>query len=153
PTSNDVEGHSEGGLPYGAISGYLARQQPGVIKRYYALPYELCKVKNVEAKYYLTLRHAIEDDIRLIMMPNPSSMVILGEKLAEHAAELIDDVRNGTVNPDYVPEGTPPELTEGVDPNPRRADELESLMRSTGTLIPIEVWPNLQLLSCWKGGT
>src|SRR5262249_4122951 len=77
----------------------------------------------------------------------------LGEKLAEHADELIEDVRKGTVNPDYLPEGTPPELTEGLEPNPRRAEELESLRRSSGTLIPIEVWPNLQLLSCWKGGT
>jgi hypothetical protein len=153
PTSNDVEGHSEGGLPYGAISGYLARQQPGAIKRYYALPYELCKVKDVEAKYYLTLRHALMSDIRLIMMPNPSSMVLLGEKLAQHADELIEDVRNGTIDPKYLPEGSPPELTEGLEPDPRRAAELDSLLRSTGTLLPIEVWPNLQLLSCWKGGT
>ena len=58
PSSNDVEGHSEGGLPYGAISGYLTSTQPGAIKRFYALPYELSKVKDVESKYYLTLRYA-----------------------------------------------------------------------------------------------
>ena len=28
PSSNDVEGHTEGGLPFGAISGYLTRTQP-----------------------------------------------------------------------------------------------------------------------------
>jgi GH3 auxin-responsive promoter len=153
PTSNDVEGHSEGGLPYGAISGYLTKQQPGAIKRFYALPYELCKVKDVEAKYYLTLRHALPADIRLIVMPNPSSMVLLGEKMIEHADELIEDIRKGTINPAYLPEGTPKELTEGLKPDPRRADQLAALVRSTGTLIPIEAWPNLQLLSCWKGGT
>ena len=43
PSSNDVEGHTEGGLPYGAISGYLTQQQPAAIKRFYALPYELCE--------------------------------------------------------------------------------------------------------------
>ncbi len=129
PTSNDVEGHSEGGLPYGAISGYLTKQQPGAIKRFYALPYELCKVKDVEAKYYLTLRHALPADIRLIVMPNPSSMVLLGEKMAVHADELIDDIRNGTVNPAYLPEGAPPELSAGLKPDPRRADELAAHRR------------------------
>ena len=29
PSSNDVEGHSEGGLPYGAISGYLTQHAAG----------------------------------------------------------------------------------------------------------------------------
>ena len=30
-SSCDVEGHTEGGIPYGAISGFLARRQPGIV--------------------------------------------------------------------------------------------------------------------------
>jgi GH3 auxin-responsive promoter len=152
PSSNDVEGHTESGLPYGAISGYLTRTQPAPIKRFYALPYELCKVKNVEAKYYLTLRNALPADIRLIVMPNPSSLTLLAEKLATLAEDLIDDIRTGSVNPAYL-DGVPAALARGFSPQPRRADELRSLLRSTGRLLPREVWPNLRLLSCWKGGT
>lgn len=153
PSSNDVEGHTSAGLPYGAISGYLTKKQPGPIKRFYALPYELAKVKNVEAKYYLTLRNAAPADIRLMVMPNPSSMMLLAEKLNAFADELIEDIRRGTVNPDYLPEGAPKALAGGFEPNARRADELASLRRQSGMLVPREVWPNLRLLSCWKGGT
>ena len=106
PSSNDVEGHSEGGLPYGAISGYLTRTQPKPIRRFYALPYELAKVKQVEAKYYLTLRHAMPSDVRAIMMPNPSSMLMLADKMTVYAEELIHDVRNGHhQSGSIVPEG------------------------------------------------
>jgi hypothetical protein len=153
PSSNDVEGKTEGGLPYGAISGYLTKSQPRPIKRFYALPYELCKVKDVEAKYYLTLRHALPADIRVIVMPNPSSMLLLDEKMTAYAEELIRDIRTGAVNPDYVPEGAPKALTDGLSPEPRRADELQAILRASGRLRPLEAWPNLRLLSCWKGGT
>jgi hypothetical protein len=152
PSSNDVEGETEAGLPYGAISGYLTKTQPKPIKRFYALPYELSKVKNVEAKYYLTLRNAVPEDIRLIVMPNPSSLTLLADKMALLGEELIDDIRSGSVNPAYA-EGVPGSLLEGFEPDSRRAEELASLLRTTGSLVPREVWPNLRLLSCWKGGT
>jgi len=153
PSSNDVEGRTSAGLPYGAISGYITKKQPSLLKRFYALPYELAKVKHVEAKYYLTLRHAAPADIRLLIMPNPSSLLLLAEKLRAYADQLIDDIRHGTVNPDYLPDGVPKVLAAGLEPNARRADELASLLRQTGALVPGEVWPNLRLLSCWKGGT
>jgi hypothetical protein len=152
PSSNDVEGISDGGLPYGAISGYLTKTQPKPIKRFYALPYELCKVKNVEAKYYLMLRNAVPSDIRLIVMPNPSSLTLLAEKMGTLSEELVHDVRNGTVNDAYH-EGVPDVLLKGFSPDPDRADELAAVIKRSGSLTPREIWPNLRLLSCWKGGT
>jgi GH3 auxin-responsive promoter len=152
PSSNDVEGHSEGGLPFGAISGYLTRRQPKPIKKFYALPYELAKVKDVESKYYLMLRHSLPADIRMIMMPNPSSLLMLAEKMNVYVDDLLADIRAGTVNDRYLPKGTPKRLAQ-AEANPRRADELASILRTSGSLTPAEVWPNLRVLSCWKGGT
>ena len=106
-SSSDEEGRSDGGLPFGAISGYLARKQPAAIKRFYALPYELSKVKEVESKYYLTLRHGAAADVRLLVTPNPSSLLLLAEKINAYAEELIHDIRKGGVNPAYVPDGSP----------------------------------------------
>jgi hypothetical protein len=138
PSSNDVEGVSEGGLPYGAISGYLTKTQPKPIKRFYALPYELCKVKNVEAKYYLMLRNAVPADIRLIVMPNPSSLTLLADKMGTLAEELVYDIRNGTVNDAYR-EGVPDVLLKGFAPDPDRADELQAVIKRSGTLTPCGV--------------
>ena len=152
-SSSDEEGTSDGGLPFGAISGYLARKMPGAIKRFYALPYELSKVKEVESKYYLTLRYGAAEDVRLLVTPNPSSLLLLADKLNVWADELIHDIRNGGANPKYVPEGSPKALTAGLRADPARADELQAILDRDGALTPTAVWPNLRLLSCWKGGT
>ena len=152
-SSSDEEGRSEGGLPFGAISGYLARKMPGAIKRFYALPYELSKVKQVESKYYLTLRYGAAEDVRLLVTPNPSSLLLLADKLNVWADELIHDIRKGGANPAYVPGCSPKALTAGLRADPARADELQAILKRDGALTPTAVWPNLRLLSCWKGGT
>jgi GH3 auxin-responsive promoter len=152
-SSSAEEGQTEGGFAYGAISGYLSRTQPAAIRRFYALPYELTRVKQVEQKYYLTLRHAIPADVRYLVTPNPSSLLLLAEKMTAHADELIHDLRNGGVNPQYRPEHGTPELVDGFRPDARRADDLAAILRRTGRLRPVDVWPNLRVLSCWKGGT
>jgi hypothetical protein len=151
PSSNDLEGRTEAGTPYGAISGYLTRTQPSFLKRYYVLPYELCTVKDVQAKYYLTLRFALQADIRLILTPNPSSLVLLAEKMTELADQLVHDIKYGTIDPDLVPDAA--RFRGRVSADPRRAAELASLVRGDGRLLPREAWPNLRVLSCWKGGT
>ncbi len=161
-SSNDEEGRTEGGVPYGAISGYLTRTQPGVLRRFFVLPYEICKLKEITQKYYLTLRHALAADVRCILTPNPSSLLLLAEAMRTHADELIDDIRRGTVNPAYLPGGDTPGpgpqdpprgLTAGLVADPNRAAELAACLRATGRLVPAEAWPNLRVVSCWKGGT
>jgi hypothetical protein len=152
-SSNDQEGRTAGGVPYGAISGYLTRTQPGVLRRYFVLPYEICRIKDIESKYYLTLRHSLAADVRGIFTPNPSSLLLLAQAMQTHADELIADIDRGTVNPAYLPPGAAPGLTAGLVPDRRRAAELAACARATGRLIPAEAWPNLRCLSCWKGGT
>ncbi len=152
-SSNDEEGRTAGGIPYGAISGYVTRTMPGVLRRFYVLPYEVCRVKDIEAKYYLTLRHALAADVRLIITPNPSSLLLLADAMRTHAHELIDDIGRGTVNPSYLPAGAAPGLTAGLGADRRRAAELAACLKVTGRLIPAEAWPNLRVVSCWKGGT
>ncbi len=153
PSSSDVEGLTPAGIPYGAISGYLTRTQPALIKRFYVLPYALSNVKDVDAKYYLTLRAAIEADVRLIVMPNPSSLTLLAEKLQRFAEELIYDVRRGGVHPDFAAHAVAARLQLPVRPNSKRAAELATVLSRTGRLLPRDVWPNLRVISCWKGGT
>jgi hypothetical protein len=152
-SSNDEEGRTPGGTPYGAISGYLTRTQPGVLRRFFVLPYEICKIKDIEAKYYLTLRHGLAADVRGILTPNPSSLLLLAEAMRTHADELIDDIATGTVNPAYLPARAPRGLTAGLAADPGRAAELAACRRASGRLVPAEAWPNLRVVSCWKGGT
>jgi hypothetical protein len=152
-SSNDQEGLTPGGVPYGAISGYLTRTQPAVLRRYFVMPYEVCRIKDIEAKYYITLRHALPADVRGLLTPNPSSLLLLAQSMASHADELIEDIRRGTVNSDYLPDAAAPSLTAGLSADTKRAAELAACLRASGRLIPAEAWPNLRSISCWKGGT
>jgi hypothetical protein len=117
------------------------------------LPYALSSVKDVEAKYYLTLRAAIEADVRLIVMPNPSSLTLLADKLEAFADELVFDLRHGSINAKFAPHAAAAEVQLPLRPNPRRAADLATVLQRSGRLLPRDVWPNLRVISCWKGGT
>ena len=153
-SSKDVEGRTSAGIPYGAMSGYVVKRQPALVRSRFALPYEVGTITQVELKYYMTLRMALTSDVSALSSLNPSTILLLCQKLQQYSEELIRDVRNGTANalgplPDWLEKAVAPKLS----PNPRRADELASLLRSSGELRPTEIWPNLAIVLCWKGGT
>lgn len=152
-TSNDEEGRVPSGVPYGAVSGVLNRRQPPMIKQFFTLPYEVCKIKDIDQKYYLMLRIGLAKNVTAILACNPSSMILLADQLHEHAADLISDIYSGTIRESYRP---PAHLADAFAPyfhaNKERAKQLSTLLDKHGTLLPSHVWPELELLSCWKGG-
>ena len=44
-------------------------------------------------------------------------------------------------------------LEKTLKPDPKRADELKTILKERGHLLPKYFWPNLELIECWKGGT
>ena len=152
--SNDEEGVSPGGTPYGAVSGLLRRRQSPLIQKYFSLPQSVGKIKDVESKYYTMLRIALNQDVSNISGCNPSSFLLFADQLTEHTDELIADIFDGTLSRKYAP---PPHVLDGLQhllkPNRQRALELERIAKqNSGTLRPKDIWPNLATLSCWKGG-
>jgi hypothetical protein len=152
-TSNDEEGRAPTGVPYGAVSGLLNRRQPQIIRQHFSIPYELCKIKDVDTKYYLMLRIALGQDVRGILCCNPSSLLLLSDQLREHASDLVADLSDGTVKSCYAPpRHLEDAFTPYLAPQRQRAEELVSMLETAGTLLPKMVWPRLAVLSCWKGG-
>ncbi len=152
-TSNDQEGITPGGLPYGAVSGLLNRRQSPIIRRHFAVPYELCTIKDVDIKYYLMLRVSLGQNVTAVLGCNPSSLLLLADQLKENAGTLIKDLHDGTLRERFSPGAKLlPAFDPYLKPNPRRANELKRLLEQHGTLTPQMVWPNLGVMSCWKGG-
>jgi len=144
------DGRTVGGIPYGAISGRLYLTEPAFIKKYVSpLPYELFLIKDYEARYYAILRCALTLPVSVIYTLNPSTIALLARRLNTHAEALIADVRRGTFSP---PGPVPSFIVSAIDrflrANPRRADELSSLL-ANGELRADRVWPMLTLISCW----
>jgi hypothetical protein len=153
-SSRDVEGRTSAGIPYGAMSGFVVRRQPALVRSRFALPYEVGLITNVELKYYLTLRMALASDVTALSSLNPSTLLLLCQKLQQYQDELIQDVRDGTATAlGPLPEWLDRVISPRLHADPRRADELASLLRSSGELRPTEIWPDLATVLCWKGGT
>jgi hypothetical protein len=150
-----VEGHTDAGIAYGAASGHIYKSMPAIIKPVYSMPYEVFEIEDYESKYYVLMRVGLEQDVRFFATANPSSILKLCEKADEYKAELIEDIRQGTLKKDLVMlDSTRALIEKKLKPNPRRADELSGFVnRRGGKLLPGDYWPNMSLIGCWKGGT
>jgi hypothetical protein len=152
--SPEVESHTADGTPCGAESGHFYRTMPRAVRSLYSTPYDVFTIADYESKYYTLLRIAAGHDIRCLVTPNPSTIVLLAERLADHTESIIRDVHNGTLRDDIaVP--APLRTSLGLRPDPARARQLESAAAAsdTGALRPSLVWPYLTALGCWKAGS
>jgi hypothetical protein len=110
-------------------------------------------IEDYEAKYYTLLRLAAGQDISCIATVNPSTIVLLGDRLAQHTEPIIRDVRDGSLSSEF---SVPQELRDSLHlrPDPERAKHLEqAATRGDGMLRPGLAWPKLAAIGCWKGGT
>ena len=151
--SPEEEERSPGGTPCGAESGHGYKNVSPLIKSLYASPYEVFTIADYDARYYTLLRLAAAQDIRLIYACNPSTILLLAEGLAKHAADIVRDVRDGTLSAAFAVEPEIRGIVEaGLKPDAARSRELEAAAAGEAGLTPATAWPNLALVTCWKGG-
>jgi GH3 auxin-responsive promoter len=148
-----VESHTPDGTPTGAESGHTYRNMPPPVRWMYSAPYEVFTVDDYEAKYYALLRLAAGQDISCIATANPSTVVLLAERLGQHTEQIIRDVNDGTFSTDFaIPASIRAEFR--LHPDPERAHHLEQAAAlGDGVLRPGLAWPMLAAIGCWKGGT
>jgi hypothetical protein len=153
--SPEMEERSPAGTPCGSESGHAYRNIPAPIRSLYALPYEVFQIEDYEARYYTILRITAAQSISLIVTVNPSTLLVLCERLAQHTRRLIHDIRHGGLSEHF---NVPAEIREKIKtylaPNPDRADELQRVAAPNGgKLSPRLIWPKLAAVACWQGGT
>ena len=168
-----AEESSAGGTPCGSISGLLAEAQTGTVRRSYVAPPEAGRVKRrggaaaadtTAAKYYLQWRFGVHSDVGSFVTPNPATHLNFAKWGADHADLLIEHTgRGGLPEEAFAPGGPleglalPKEVRRAAArhlPADRgRAAGMRALIRAGGALTPAAVWPNLNLIGCWTGGT
>ncbi len=152
--SQELDGFTESGLPYGAESGHEYKKIPGIVKNLYAIPYEVFEIKDYESKYYCILRIAMEENITTIATLNPTTLILLCQKIDKFKERIIKDIREGSLDPNLmIDEAIRKKIEKKLKPNPKRADFLKNILRKKLELLPKYFWPNLELIECWKGGT
>ena len=150
----EIKGFTEGGLPYGPENGHAYNNLPAIVKRLYALPYEIFSIRDYDARYYCILRLSLEHNITTLATLNPNTIILLCEKIREWQERLISDIEKGTLNQTLnIPADTRKILERAIRPNPKRAAELRSFLEKRKELLPGDFWPGMKLIECWKGGT
>jgi hypothetical protein len=151
--SPEVESYAPSGVPCGAESGHGYRTMPGPVRSMYTAPYPVFAIEDYEAKYYTLLRLAAGQNISCIATVNPSTVLLLGDRLAQHTEPIIRDVRDGALSSEF---SAPQELRDALHlrPDPERARRLERAAAAAGGVLrPGLAWPELAAIGCWKGGT
>jgi hypothetical protein len=147
-------GRTSGGIPISMVSALLARNQPAVVRPFYAIPNEVTDIRDPVARYYTTLRLGVAERIGLIVLMNPGNLLRLAQLGDEHRESLIRDIRDGTLSMAF---DIPAEIRDKLSPrlrlgNAARARELEQIVERTGRLYPKDYWSQ-PIIACWLGGT
>ena len=150
-----VAGRTAAGIPYGSTSGMMYRDMNPLVRRSYVVPYEAFEIEDYDATYYSVMRLGLAADVTLFGTANPSSVQKLVETADEHADRLIRDLHDGSLDRELAIE---PRIREAIERrlgrDPARARRLEDARRKRdGRLLPVDFWPDLALIACWKGGT
>lgn len=143
------------GAPCGNISGLAATARPFYMKRVFAFPACVIKIRDFAAKHYTSLRLSMaSENVGMIITANPSTLVEFAKRGCDEAESLIRDIHDGGINDRWeVPAEVRGKLRRHLRPNPRRAQQLESLLSQQGVLLPKDYWPHMELIATWMGGS
>ncbi|MGI9455197.1 MAG: GH3 auxin-responsive promoter family protein, partial [Aeoliella sp.] len=146
---------STSGVPCGNISGLAATSRPFYMKRIFALPACVIKIRDFAAKHYTSLRLSMaSDNVGMLITANPSTLVEFARRSNRQAESIIRDIHDGGVTSTMdIPTAVRDQLRPRLRPNPSRARELDALLARRGALLPQDFWPHLELIATWTGGS
>jgi hypothetical protein len=141
------------GIPAGAMSGFTAHAQRGLIKKAYVLPAEASRAGDTATRYYLACRLGLRNHRVMPLTANPSTLLGLAKAMDAEKESLLRDLADGTLQPGLALDADTRRLIEArLKPMPARARQLEALAGASGHLYPKDAW-ELPLIGTWKGGT
>ncbi|QDV33668.1 GH3 auxin-responsive promoter family protein [Tautonia plasticadhaerens] len=149
------ESATPSGIPCGAITGLTAAMQHPLIRLNYCMPPSASRIKDVEAKYYVALRLSAYRDVGALIAANPSTLLGIARLGDREKQTLIRDLFDGRIDPKWdIPEDVRRSLRfRGGIPRRRAARRLDAVAERSGRLLPRDIWPDLQFLANWTGGT
>lgn len=148
-TGPAVEGRMEGGAEFGSVSGLIYRNQSGMVRSRQALPAALSDMEDYEARYLAMVIFGLaEEGVTGMATANPSTFLRLLTALHRHADAVLDAVATGRLPPDLPPSARGP-----LRPRPARARALARRLEVAGELTYADIWPRLQGVLTWTGGS
>lgn len=143
---------SPGGLPCSSESAYWAgvtratqmREKP-------IIPKSVAQIGDPDSRYYAIARILLEEQFAVIMTLNPSTILLLFQKVGQYAEQLIADIERGGIGAELaVGDEVRGYVAQTYGGNPRRAEQLRALHRGGPGLLAHRAWPELSLAICWR---
>jgi hypothetical protein len=148
------ESRTPSGIACGSMSGLSMETQSRFVRSMYGIPAALCGLSNQAEKYYAFARWCAARPVSFLTTANPSTWLMFAQVMNQRREEIIRDVHDGTLGIDVSGESERvKQAVRTLRPNRRRARWLEQIVRETGALRPRDVWPELKIVTNWKGGT
>ena len=146
---------TSGGIEYGPAGPGVLRMGRFLYEQLFAHPYDTLKPTDSLTRHYICLLFALQQsDMRGLGANFPMLVLRLCNYLELYAADLIQDLENGTIASWLKLE---PELRAKLErrwqANPARAAYLRAVLKSVGRLTPKLAWPGLSFVATARGGT
>lgn len=145
---------TKGGIDVGFASGKTF--ETSEFTNYLSYPKELMGLSDGEATMYLTMLFSLRyDDVVLVTSNNAGRFYARVKYAQEHAEEIINDLRNGTISERLNISSDERELFENyIEPHVERAEELEELLnKGREYFIPKYYWPYQFIARFWLSGS
>jgi hypothetical protein len=116
------------------------------------VPRCVARIRDSDSRYYAIARILLERDFQALVALNPSTLVLLFEKMNEFSALLLEDLARGGISTRFeVGEELRAYVRENHPANEARARALgDAIARSSGRLLASAAWPHLQLAVFWR---
>ena len=146
-----VEGRLDSGHDVGSVSGHLYSSLPRFVQARFVVPPAVFGIKDYDLKYQVILHLALaQPGIAYIGSPNPSTFIRLLDILNSRRESLLKALATGASEALTTLEPSLAALVASrMTPHPRLAATLQTLPELTFA----NVWPALQLVTTWTGGS
>ncbi len=148
------EGRLPSGTPFGSVSGHIYASMPAFMQKRILVPPPVYEIDDYALKYRVMLYLALlREDITYVGTANPSSCLRLLRELQDSWAILARSLETGSLEPlGRVPAAVAASIANRLIPAPAAAERLR-VAAEHNALDFKTLWPNINLLTVWTGGS
>lgn len=135
-------------------SGQAAKELWQKTPNLYVFPFEFLEAEMSEDdRDYLTALYVLkEKHFNMLFCNNLGYFGVVLNRIEREATLLIDDIRHGTMSVSLQAHDRRV-LGKNFQPDPQRADELQTILRIKGHLSVEDIWPEFVFTGAWLAGS
>lgn len=143
-----------GGIPAGAGTSEGIKAAKHILPYMWVSPIEVLEIPEQETANYLHALFALRNrELSYIASPFPSNIVQVFGVIEENWEQLVLDIGMGTINKNLnLKPKTRAILEKKLNPNVKRATELEKELTKGMEGVVSRIWPKINYVSCVAGG-